>query len=93
MVTMDQLVHIRNEQGKEALQPYLLSVSTAVDNWPEARISQAAAYYIRQGQPVIIPYAPPRGWVKLIRKEGDFLGVGEILDDGRVAPRRLVGSG
>lgn len=93
MVTMDQLVQTRDREGKDALRQYLMSVETIVDNWPEAKISRAAAYYIRQGQPVIIPYAPPRGWVKLVRKEGGFLGVGEILDDGRVAPRRLVSSG
>ena len=54
----------------------------------------SAAYYLRQGQPVIVPHAPPSGWVRLAEIVGDdstrFIGVGEILDDGRVAPRRLV---
>ena len=52
------------------------------------------AYYLRQGQPVIVPHAPTSGWVRLSEVEDDhttrFIGVGEILDDGRVAPRRLV---
>jgi tRNA pseudouridine55 synthase len=44
---------------------------------------------------VIVPHAPAAGWVQIFEaqssdREGAFLGVGEILDDGRVAPRRLV---
>jgi len=28
--------------------------------------------------------------VRVALETGEFLGVGEILDDGRVAPRRLI---
>lgn len=80
------------EQG--SLDPFLLPVSSAVGDWPEVRLSDATAYYLRQGQPVIVPHAPSSGWVRLLEQLGEgttrFLGVGEILDDGRVAPRRLV---
>ena len=72
------------------LQP----ISSAVREWPEARLSDNTAYYLRQGQPVIVPHAPSSGWVRLaevVNEEGTrFIGVGEVLDDGRVAPRRLV---
>jgi tRNA pseudouridine55 synthase len=49
-----------------------------------------AAFYLRQGQPVLVPKAPTSGWVRLYEGESTFLGMGEILDDGRVAPRRLM---
>jgi tRNA pseudouridine55 synthase len=43
---------------------------------------------------VIVAHAPSTGWVQLCERHDDehteFIGVGEILDDGRVAPRRLV---
>jgi tRNA pseudouridine55 synthase len=44
---------------------------------------------------VIVPHAPTSGRVQLVEQSTDsskqmFIGVGEILDDGRVAPRRLV---
>jgi tRNA pseudouridine55 synthase len=58
------------------------------------RLSDNTAYYLKQGQPVIVAHAPSSGWVRLAEVLDDdssrFLGVGEILDDGRVAPRRLV---
>jgi len=47
------------------------------------------------GSEVIVPHAPTSGRVQLVEQSTDsskqmFIGVGEILDDGRVAPRRLV---
>ena len=80
------------EQG--SLDPFLQPVGSAVSQWPEVRLTDNTAYYLRQGQPVIVPHAPTSGWVRLAEVEEDdttkFIGVGEILDDGRVAPRRLV---
>ncbi|MFU8813778.1 MAG: tRNA pseudouridine(55) synthase TruB [Pseudomonadales bacterium] len=82
------------EQG--SLDGFLLPVSSAVSDLPEVRLNGDSAYYLRQGQPVIVPHAPASGWVRLFqqRDEGSsrFIGVGEVLDDGRVAPRRLVGA-
>jgi tRNA pseudouridine55 synthase len=73
---------------------FLLPVDSVVGGWPEVRLNDDTAYYMRKGQPVIVAHAPRSGWVRLseVSDEGStrFLGVGEILDDGRVAPRRLV---
>ncbi len=53
-------------------------------------LSESGGFYIRQGQPVLVPNAPCNGMVRVALESGEFLGVGEILDDGRVAPRRLI---
>jgi tRNA pseudouridine55 synthase len=53
-------------------------------------LSGDAAFYLRQGQPVLVPQAPTEGWVRLYEGDQQFIGMGEILDDGRVAPRRLM---
>ena len=81
--------------GFAALDALLLPVASAVRDWPVVSLSDATAFYIRQGQPVIVPHAPTSGRVQLMEQSVDgakqmFIGVGEILDDGRVAPRRLV---
>jgi tRNA pseudouridine55 synthase len=39
---------------------------------------------------VLVPRAPTAGLVRLYSTQRRFLGVGEVLDDGRVAPRRLL---
>jgi len=68
-------------------------VASTVGQWPEVALTGAPAFYLKQGQPVLVPHAPTTGWVRLVEgtdTEGTFIGVGEILDDGRVAPRRLI---
>jgi len=91
LVTFEQL-EAAVQQG--SLDPFLLPVASAVSGWPEVRLTDNTAYYLRQGQPVIVPHAPTSGWVRLSEVDSDesarFIGVGEILDDGRVAPRRLI---
>ena len=37
---------------------------------------------------------PLDGWVSVYQaSSGEFLGVGEVLEDGRIAPRRLIAGG
>ena len=95
MITFDELERQFECGGFDALDALLLPVSSAVRNWPVVSLNDATAFYIRQGQPVIVPHAPTSGRVQLMEQSTDgskqmFIGVGEILDDGRVAPRRLV---
>lgn len=92
MVTMAQ-VETATETGAEALDALLLPLDSAVGHWPEVRLSADAAYYLKLGQAVLVPKAPTRGWVRLYDQSGSFLGVGEIEDDGKVAPRRLMIAG
>ena len=79
--------------GFAALDGILLPVESGLAQWPGLRLSGDAAFYIRQGQPVQVPQAPAHGWVRLYEGDRQFMGMGEILDDGRVAPRRLMAGG
>ncbi len=79
--------------GFEQLDALLLPMQSALRGWPAVRLGEDAAYYLKMGQPVVVPRAPTEGWVRLESAAGTFIGVGEILEDGRVAPRRLMGSG
>ena len=80
-------------QGDQALDAALLAIESAVEHWPSVRLTDDVAYYVKQGQPVLVPHAPTRGWVRLSAASLGFLGVGEVLDDGRIAPRRLINVG
>jgi len=93
-VTMEQLEQLRDD-GYDALDRTLLPTCTAVQQWPSVELTDITASYFRQGQPVQVASSPTSGWVRIfnesrIQDESNFLGVGEILDDGRIAPRRLV---
>ena len=87
--TLDELREVGDVREMDAL---LLPVSSAVGSWPAVRLHEDTAHYVRQGQPVQVAHAPTDGWVQIfeLAEEDRFLGVGEILTDGRVAPRRLV---
>lgn len=89
MVTLESLREWA-EQGLAVLDTKLLPSDSAVTQWPAVRVGGDAAFYLRQGQPVLAPRAPSQGWVRLYQDEQRFFGIGEILDDGRVAPRRLL---
>jgi tRNA pseudouridine55 synthase len=90
--TLEALQNL-SSQGMEQLDAALLPVDAALTGWPELRLSEATAFYIGQGQAVFVPQAPSSGWVKLFAAPQRFLGVGEVQDDGRIAPRRLVNLG
>lgn len=91
MYGMDE-IEARAEQGRDALDGLLLPVDTALADWPEVRVSADSAFYLRQGQAVLVPKAPTEGWVRIY--DGNrFMAVGQVQDDGRIAPKRLLGRG
>lgn len=90
MVTLAALEDCLAREGEPGIDRLLLPMESGLSQWPDVRLSGDAAFYLRQGQPVLVPHAPTAGLVRLYEGQRRFLGVGEILDDGRVAPRRLL---
>jgi len=91
-VTVEDLAQAIDSGGHNALDELLLPLGTSADHWPALELSESTAFYLRNGNPVQVPGAPLEGWVKLTGPNDEFIGVGEILDDGKVAPRRLISS-
>jgi tRNA pseudouridine55 synthase len=89
LVTMAQLEAL-GEEDYGAMDALLLPQDSALGHWPEVRLSEDACFYLRQGQAVLVPRAPTLGLVRLYDPSARFIGVGEILDDGMVQPKRLL---
>jgi tRNA pseudouridine55 synthase len=92
MVTIDQLraaADAADDNRFAVLDSYLLPIDSGIADWPDVHLDPDAAFYMKQGQPVLVPHAPTEGWVRIYDKSR-FLGVGEIQDDGRVAPRIMI---
>lgn len=87
-VTLAQLEALASSES--VLDGLLVSPELAIDHLPRLQVGETAGYYLRNGQPVRVPNAPRSGMVRIVGAGGDFLGVGEMLEDGRVAPRRLI---
>lgn len=90
MYTFDSLEEMVKKSGHHCLKDLILPVETSVKNLPKIKLSSALLFYLRSGQPVLVPHAPTQGLVQLFSEHGSFLGIGEILEDGRVAPKRLI---
>lgn len=97
MVTLEQLnalLEQAQDQGiapSELLDPLLMPMDSPAEDFPEVNLLPAVAGYVKQGQPVQAAGAPASGLVRITEgEERKFIGIGEIADDGRVAPRRLV---
>lgn len=90
MVILDKLQELMDEKNFVELDKYLLPIESMLEGIPEVLLNLDMVHYICSGQPLLIPRAPANGLVRLKSKEGKFLGVGEILPDGKVAPKRLI---
>ncbi|NKB36742.1 MAG: tRNA pseudouridine(55) synthase TruB [Gammaproteobacteria bacterium] len=89
MIDMQALEQLA-EGGTESLDAKLLAVDTALLNLPELSLTESVAFYLCQGQAVTVPNAPSQGLLRLYDNGQRFLGLGEVLDDGRIRPRRLI---
>lgn len=91
-ITLEELEKAHAEGGNEALDRFLLPVDAGLEHWPLLQLSEHSAYYWLHGQPVRAPEAPKFGLLRVQDHEGRFIGIGEVTDDGRIAPRRLIRS-
>ena len=90
-ISLAALEALKNAESVDALDRLLQPANTALQDLPLLLLTESACFYLRRGQAVAISEAPAAGsLVQLQATSGELLGVGEILEDGRVAPRRLV---
>jgi len=89
-ISLATLEALKNGDQLAEMDALLRPADAALGAMPLVRLTESGGFYMRQGQPVQVPNAPCNGMVRVALESGEFLGVGEILDDGRVAPRRLI---
>lgn len=86
-VTLDALAALPDPAARAGR---LVPADAVVSALPEVRLTPLATHYLLHGQPVSARHGHGPGWVRLYDAQNGFLGMGEVLDDGRVAPRRLL---
>ena len=89
-VTLDELEKAHAEGSSEALDRFLLPADSGLEHWPLLQFSEHSSYYWLHGQPVRAPEAPKFGMVRVQDHTGRFIGIGEVSEDGRIAPKRLI---
>ncbi|MCY1553878.1 tRNA pseudouridine synthase B [compost metagenome] len=91
-ISLEALEQAHAEGGHEAVDQFLLPVDSGLEHWPLLQFSEHSSFYWLQGQPVRAPEAPKFGMVRVQDHNGRFIGIGEVSEDGRIAPRRLIRS-
>lgn len=93
-LSLEQLTRERGDGRAEVLDHHLLPVDAPVSDLSSVTLPDTTGFYFRQGQPVMDSQVYRAGaegdMVRVLLQNGEFLGVGEITDDGRVAPKRLT---
>ncbi len=91
-VTLEELEQVHADGGHEAVDQFLMPSDSGLEHWPLVHFSEHSAFYWLHGQPVRAPDAPQFGMVRVQDHNGRFIGIGEVSEDGRIAPRRLIRS-
>lgn len=85
MATVEALA----EAGPEPLREKLLPAEVALAAMPEVSVSSDDADRFSGGQAVVALNEGPQGLARVYATGSRFLGVGELDENGRVAPRRV----
>ncbi|WP_284450047.1 tRNA pseudouridine(55) synthase TruB [Spongiibacter tropicus] len=92
-LSFEQLQPLRDREAFDELDTLLLPLDSALQHIPAVSLSDTTADFLVQGQAVFVPKLPEGPLLRLYRggdAQSQFMGIGEILDDGRVTPRRLL---
>ena len=84
--TLEQLESTSMEERDEKL----LGVDALISDLPEVQLDEESTYYLQRGQRVWKPGQIPKGQLRLYGPGPIFLGIGEQVSDGKIAPKRLV---
>lgn len=85
-ITLQQLEQLSLEQRDELLLP----VDSLLQSLPDATLDEESAHFFCQGQAVWKSGLALTGLYRVYGTPSQFLGVGEYLGDGQIAPRRIV---
>ena len=88
LVTLDTGTDLA-EKDPRALDELLIPVDQAIADWPALELSKTESHYLLQGNPITGGPETHPGLVRLSDEARHFLGIGEVLRDGRIAPKRL----
>lgn len=85
-VTLEQFEVLSAEQRVEMLRP----ADSSVLHLPAVTLDGDSTFYLQRGQAVWRSGVIPQGLLRLYNEQQVFLGLGEQLSDGKIAPKRLI---
>ena len=78
------------EHDPRALDALLMPTQSALERFPCIELQSVEARDIRHGKRVEPGFRNTPGLYRLVAVDGDFIGLGEVLDDGELTAKRLM---
>ncbi len=89
-ITLEALELLVKETPVEALAELLLPMDSTIAYLPRILLNADASNYLMQGQAVWQSGVIPEGELRLYDDKNQFLGLGVLQEDGKIAPKRLM---
>jgi tRNA pseudouridine55 synthase len=90
MYGLEQMAHIATTQGEMGLNQLLLPLTSILQGIPKVVLPNNLALLWQQGQRLSMAAPTAIGWVQIHSEQGELLGMGEILANGQLAPKRVL---
>ena len=88
-ISAEELALEKEDRGLDKIDQFLIPMDRAIQNLPEVNLPSITASHVKNGQAVLVRHLPKNGLVRMYEDE-QFIGIGSIDDDGKVAPKRLI---
>jgi len=88
-ISAEELALEKENKGLDKIDQFLIPMDRAIQDLPEVNLPSITASHVKNGQAVLVRHLPKNGLVRMYEDE-QFIGIGSIDDDGKVAPRRLI---
>ena len=88
-ISSEELALEKENRGLDKIDQFLIPMDRAIQDLPEVNLPSITASHVKNGQAVLVRHLPKNGLVRMYEDE-QFIGIGSIDDDGKVAPRRLI---
>ena len=93
-ISLDQLEKLKEQGAVDELDQLLKPVDTPVSDFSAVEFDDITARYFQLGQAITSNKAFHQGQegdiVRVFREDDEFLGIGILTEDGKVAPKRLI---
>ncbi|MEC8644792.1 MAG: tRNA pseudouridine(55) synthase TruB, partial [Pseudomonadota bacterium] len=90
--TFESILAFRKKN--ELLDAKLLPIDSALSGWPKIFVPENSLTSLRHGKTISVEGLAPLGFVTIYSKKSkppdDFLGLGESLANGRLAPKKML---
>ncbi len=90
MISLHTIQQIFDDKGFTGIDELLMPTDELTMDFPAVELTEDMMHYMLHGQALQVADSPMEGLVRIYGPDNFFLGVGEIDDDGKVAPKRLI---